>query len=75
MKDITLRGEGRHLDLFMDIFNITNSSNRNFGMEAISVFGSPGAPIYSAEQALFAPDTNHFGSARQVQFTARITAF
>ena len=75
VKDITLRGEGHHLDLFMDIFNLTNSANRNFGPEAISVFGSPSIPIYSAGQALFAPDTNQFGSARQVQFTARITAF
>lgn len=75
VKDITLRGEGHHLDLFMDIFNITNASNRNFGPESISVFGTPSAPIYSAGQALFAPDTNQLGSARQVQFTARITAF
>jgi hypothetical protein len=32
-------------------------------------------PIFSAGQPFFAPDTNHFGSARQVQFTARFTAF
>jgi hypothetical protein len=75
VKDITLPGEGRHLDLFMDIFNVTNASNRNFGPEAVSVFGTPGAPTYSAGQALFAPNTNQIGSARQVQFTVRITAF
>jgi len=75
VKDITLPGEGRHLDLFLDIFNITGASNRDFAAEAISVFGTPVAPIYSAGQALFAPDTNHLGSARQVQFTVRITAF
>jgi len=75
VKDITLKGEGRHLDLFMDIFNITGASNRDFGLESISLFGPPSAPIYSAGQALFAPDTNHFGSARQVQFTVRLTAF
>ncbi len=75
VKDITLRGEGHHLDLFLDIFNVTGAGNRDFGAEAISVFGTPIAPIFSAGQALFAPDTNHFGSARQVQFTARITAF
>ena len=28
-----------------------------------------------AGQALFAPNTNQLGSARQIQFTARITAF
>jgi Carboxypeptidase regulatory-like domain/TonB dependent receptor len=75
VKDITLPGEGRHLDLFMDIFNITNSANRNFGTEAVSVYGTPLAPVYSAGQALFAPNTNQIGSARQVQFTVRITAF
>ncbi len=75
VKDIPLRGEGHHLDLFMDIFNVTNASNRNFGRYAISVFGTPATPIYSAGQAFFAPNTNEFGSVRQVQFTARITAF
>jgi hypothetical protein len=75
VKDITLPGEGRHLDLFMDIFNVTNAANRNFGPEAINVFGASTAPIYSAAQAFFAPNTNQIGSARQVQFTVRITAF
>jgi Carboxypeptidase regulatory-like domain len=75
VKDITLRGEGHHLDLFLDIFNITGAGNRNFGPAAISLFGTTSAPIFTAGQALFAPDTSHFGSARQVQFTARITAF
>ena len=75
VKDITLRGEGRHLDLFLDIFNLTNAANRNFGTEAISVFGTPTAPIFSAGQALYAPNTNQIGSPRQIQFTARITAF
>jgi len=75
VKDFTLRGEGHHLDLFMDIFNITGAGNRNFGPQAVSLFGTSAAPVFSAGQALFAPDTNHFGSTRQVQFTARITAF
>ena len=75
VKDFKLPGEGRHLDLFMDVFNLTGNGNRNFGPEAISVFGSPAAPVYTAGQALYAPDTNHIGSARQVQFTVRVTAF
>ncbi len=75
VKDITLRGEGHHLDLFLDVFNLTAASNRNFGPSVVSLFGTPSAPVFTAGQALFAPDTNHFGSARQVQFTARITAF
>ena len=75
VKDFKLPGEGRHLDLFMDVFNLTGNSNRNFGPEAISVFGSPASPVFSAGQALYAPDTNHVGSARQIQFTVRVTAF
>jgi len=75
VKDFSLPGEGRHLDLFMDIFNITGSGNRNFGPEAVSLFGTTTSPVYSAAQALYAPDTNHFGSARQFQFTVRFTAF
>ncbi len=75
VKDIRLKGEGHHLDLFMDIFNITGAANRDYGPESVSLFGLPSAPVYSAGQALFAPDTNHFGSTRQVQFTVRLTAF
>jgi Carboxypeptidase regulatory-like domain len=75
VKDFALRGEGRHLDLFMDIFNIIGTGNRNFGPEAISVFGTTTAPVFTAGQGQFAPDTNHFGSARQFQFTVRFTAF
>ena len=75
VKDFALRGEGRHLDLFMDIFNIIGTGNRNFGPEGVSVFGTTSAPIYTAGQAQLAPDSNHFGSARQIQFTVRFTAF
>jgi hypothetical protein len=75
VKDITLKGEGHHLDLFMDVFNITGASNRNYGSESVSLYGTTSAPVYSAAQALYAPDTNHFGSTRQVQFTVRLTAF
>ena len=75
VKDITLRGEGHHLDLFLDIYNLTGASNLNFGPDALSFYGTPGAPVFSAGLPLFAPDTNHFGSARQIQFTARIVAF
>jgi hypothetical protein len=75
VKDITLPGPGHHLDLFMDIFNVTGAENRNFGPESISLYGLPATPVMTAGQALFAPDTNHFGSARQIQFTARLVAF
>lgn len=75
VKDITLRGEGHHLDLFMDIFNITGASNRSFGSEGISIFGTPSSPVFSGGQALNAPDTTRFGGARQIQFTARLVGF
>jgi len=75
VKDITLRGEGHHLDLFLDVFNFTGAQNMNFGPEAISVYGTDASPVFTGGQPLFAPDTNHFGGARQVQFTARLVAF
>lgn len=75
VKDFTLPGEGHHLDLFLDVFNVTGAGNRNFGPDAINLYGTSSTPIFSAGQALYAPDTNHFGSTRQVQFTARIVAF
>ena len=75
VKDITLCGEGHHLDLFLDVFNVTGAQNMNFGLNPISFFGPPADPIFTAGHPLFAPDTNHFGGARQVQFTARIVAF
>jgi hypothetical protein len=75
VKDFTLKGEGHHLDLFLDLFNLTGSSNRNFGPEALSFFGNPAFSVASAGQPLFAPDITRFGSARQVQFTARMVAF
>jgi hypothetical protein len=75
VKDITLPGEGHHLDLFMDVLNLTGATNRNFGQYPLSVFGNSSSPAYSAGQALFAPDTSHYGGARQVQFTVRLVAF
>lgn len=75
VKDITLRGEGHHLDLFLDVFNVTGASNRNFGPDGVSIVGPAATPVFSGFQPLFAPATTRYGSARQVQFTARIVAF
>lgn len=75
VKDFTLKGEGHHLDLFLDIFNITGADNRNFGPDSLSLFGPPSSLFFSANQPLFAPNVTRFGSARQVQFTARLVAF
>jgi hypothetical protein len=75
VKDITLPGEGHHLDLFMDVFNLTAAQNLNFGADGISVFGTPEVPVFTAGQPLFAPDTAHLGGPREVQFTVRLVAF
>jgi hypothetical protein len=75
VKDITLPGEGHHLDLFMDVFNITGARNLNFGPDAISLFGTAASPVFTAGQPLFAPATTRYGGARQVQFTVRVVAF
>ena len=51
VKDFALKGEGRHLDLFMDIFNLTGATNRNFGRQLSAS---------SARQALqFSPPGSH----------------
>jgi hypothetical protein len=75
VKDFTLRGRGRHLDLFLDVFNVTNHGNRNFGPEALSYYGTAALPVASAGEALFSPSTTAFGGARMVQFTARMVLF
>jgi hypothetical protein len=75
VKDFTLKGEGHHLDLFMDVFNVTNASNRNFGPQQISFFGDSASAVYSAGQALFAPGTTQMGGPREFQFTARLVGF
>ena len=75
VKDFTLKGQGHHLDLFMDVFNLIGSSNLNFGKDALSLYGNASSPIASAGQALFAPDSTQVGGARAVQFTARLVGF
>lgn len=75
VKDFTLKGEGHHLDLFMDVFNLLGASNRNFGSEQVSFYGTPAAPVYSAGQALFAPGASRIGGPWEIQFTARLVAF
>jgi hypothetical protein len=75
VKDFTLHGEGHHLDLFLDVFNVTGASNLNFGAQQVSFFGSIASPVASAGQALYAPAATRLGGARSVQFTARLVAF
>ena len=75
VKDFTLKGQGHHLDLFADIFNLTGSSNFNFGPDQVSLYGTAAIPIYSAGQALYAPNSGAPGGPRVVQFTARLVGF
>jgi hypothetical protein len=75
VKDITLKGEGHHLDLFVDVFNVFGSPNRNFGAEQVSFYGNSAFPVYSAGQPLFAPGAASVGGPREIQFTARLVAF
>ena len=75
VKDFTLKGEGHHLDLFTDIFNIAGSQNRNFGPSTVSLFGDTAHPVYSSGTPLFAPGVTRRGGPRQIQFTARLVGF
>ena len=75
VKDITLKGVGHHLDLFMDVFNVGGAGNRNFGAEGVSLFGTAASPVFTAGQPLFAPNVTRLGGPREIQFTARLVAF
>jgi len=63
---------GRRLDLLVEAFNVTRASNRNFGNDAISVYGTPASPVLTAGQPLFAPSTARFGGPRQLQLGLRV---
>jgi hypothetical protein len=68
-------GETMRLDFSAEVFNVTRSSNKNFGNDAISVFGEPlpdGSPSEAnAGVPLFAPSTARFGGPRQLQLGVR----
>ena len=65
-------GAGRSIDLMVDVFNATRASNKNFGNDAVSVYGTVANRVATAGQALFAPSTARFGGPRQVQLSARV---
>ena len=75
VKDFTLPGRGHHLDLFLDVFNLTNHGNKMFGPEGLSWYGTAASPVFSAGLPLFAASTNGMGGPRQIQFTARLVGF
>ena len=75
VKDFTLKGEGHHLDLFMDVFNLSGASNRRFDADSVSLFGNAAQPLYSAGVTLFSPGVAQVGGPRTIQFTARLVGF
>ena len=68
-------GENRRIDFSAELFNVTKASNKNFGNDAISFFGTPlpdGSPSNAeAGIPLFAPSTARFGGPRQLQLGIR----
>ncbi len=75
VKDFTLKGEGHHLDLFMDIFNLPGAGNRRFDTNGLGLFGNGAHPVTSAGLPLFAPGVTRLGGPREVQFTVRLVGF
>ncbi|HMQ03078.1 MAG TPA: carboxypeptidase regulatory-like domain-containing protein [Pyrinomonadaceae bacterium] len=67
--------EKMRFDISAEAFNVTRSSNKNFGNDAISLFGTPlanGSPSNAeAGIPLFAPSTARFGGPRQLQLGVR----
>lgn len=75
VKDFTLKGEGHHLDLFMDVFNIVGAKNLRFDNNGVSYFGDSTSPVFSAGSPLFAPGVTRLGGPREIQFTVRLVGF
>ncbi|HEX7286148.1 MAG TPA: carboxypeptidase regulatory-like domain-containing protein [Candidatus Angelobacter sp.] len=63
--------EKSRLEAFGEFFNVTHNTNKGYGPDSVSLFGTPAAPNPTAGQALFAPFTTRFGGPRQVQLGAR----
>ena len=72
VKAFQITEKGR-LNVYTEFFNVTRNTNKNYGMDGISNYGTPAAPTSVAGQALFAPLTTRFGGARQVQLGVRYT--
>jgi hypothetical protein len=65
-------GEHRALLFSAEGFNVTKHANRNFGVDAISIFGTtPNVPGAAADLALFAPSTARYGGPLQLQLGIR----
>lgn len=81
LKSLHLR-ENLSISFTAEAFNLTRAANRNFGVDAISIFGNTGnslpvlAPPTSFPlpgQPFTAPSTARFGGPRQLQLGARIS--
>ena len=64
-------GSGRKIDLMIQVFNATRASNKNFGNDSISVYGTPLAPVATAGQPLFAPSSARLEEPSQIQLGLR----
>lgn len=60
------------MQFLFDLLNATRSSNKNLANDAVSVFGTPGDPVVTAGQMLFAPSTARFGGPRQLQIGLKV---
>lgn len=74
-------GEARRLSFTAEFFNVTRASNKNFGVDAISVFGNTGNSLATVApptvfplpgEAFTAPSSARFGGPRQLQLGARL---
>jgi hypothetical protein len=65
-------GAGRVVELIGETFNVTRAKNLNFGVDAVSPYGTAAQPVATAGQPLFAPSTARFGGPRQVQLGVRV---
>lgn len=72
MKAFRFNGS-REVQFLVDVLNATRASNKSFGNDSISVFGTPASPVATAGQALFAPSTARFGGPRQVQLGLKVS--
>lgn len=66
-------GEKSKVETFAEFFNITHNTNKGYGPDAVSLFGTAAVPNPTAGQALFAPLTTRFGGPRQMQLGARFS--
>ena len=74
-------GETRRLAFTAEFFNVTRASNKNFGVDSVSIFGNTGnsLPVVAPPTSFplpgdpfTAPSTARFGGPRQLQLGARL---